>query len=69
MDELSSHGRDGRDDLAELELVEDGGLTSGIETNHEDPHLLLREQATEQLPERQPHLFSTPLLQITRSRC
>ena len=57
MDELSSHGRDGRDDLAELELVEDGGLTSGIETNHEDPHLL-REQVTQQLPE--DPIFSLP---------
>ena len=26
-------GGDGGDDLAKLELVEDGGLTSGVETN------------------------------------
>ena len=33
-------------------------LTISIETNHEDPHLL-RKQETEQLSEHQPHLFST----------
>lgn len=27
-----------RDDLAELELVQDGGLTSGIKTNHQDAY-------------------------------
>ena len=52
-------GGDGGDDLAELELVEDGGLTSCIETDHEDPHLLLGEEATEQLREREPHLRSS----------
>ena len=56
-DERRTYGGDGGDDLAELELVEDGGLTSRVETNHEDPHLLLGEEAAEQLPEREPHLF------------
>ena len=51
-------GWDGGDDLSELELVEDGGLTSGIETNHENPHLLLGEEAAEQLGEGEPHLGS-----------
>ena len=37
-------GRDSRDDLAELELVQDGGLTGSIETDHEDAHLLLAEE-------------------------
>jgi len=55
---IKSYGGDGGDDLAELELVEDGGLTSRVETNHEDPHLLLGEEAAEQLREREPHLRS-----------
>ena len=49
-------GGDGGDDLAELELVEDGGLSGGVEPHHEDPHLLLSEQPAEQLGEREPHL-------------
>ena len=52
-------GGDGGDDLAELELVEDGGLTSCIETDHEDPHLLLGEEAAEELREGEPHVATT----------
>ena len=37
-------GLDSRDDLAEVELVEDGGLTGGIETNHEDVYLILADE-------------------------
>jgi hypothetical protein len=50
-------GGDGGDDLAELQLVEDGGLSGGVESHHQDPHLLLGEQPAEQLGERKPHLF------------
>jgi hypothetical protein len=50
-------GGDGADDLAELELVEDGSFTDGGETDHEDLHLLLGEQPTEELPERKSHLL------------
>ena len=49
-------GGDGGDDLAEFELVEDGGFTGGVEADHEDPHLLLGEEPAEELPEREPHL-------------
>ena len=38
---VEADGGDGGDDLAELELVEDGGLTSGIETDHKNTHFLL----------------------------
>jgi len=38
---VEANGGDGGDDLAKLELVEDRGLTGGIETNHQDAHLLL----------------------------
>jgi hypothetical protein len=36
--ESHTDGRDGRDDLAQLELVQDGGFTGGVETNleHDD---------------------------------
>ena len=40
---------DGSDDLAKLELVENGGFTGGIQTDHQDAHLLLAEEAGEQL--------------------
>jgi hypothetical protein len=53
-------GGDGGDDLAELELVEDGGFTGGVEADHEDPHLLLGEEPAEELPEREPHLPPRP---------
>lgn len=43
------------DDLTELELVQDGGLTSGIETNHQNSHLLLGKKPAEKLRERKPH--------------
>jgi hypothetical protein len=57
-----TNGGDGGDDLAELELVEDGGLSGGVEPHHQDPHLLLREQPAEQLPERQHLLPPSSLL-------
>ena len=34
-------------DLTKLKLVEDGGLASGVETNHEDSHLALFAELTE----------------------
>lgn len=57
--ELSTDSGDGGDDLAELELVEDGSLTGGIEANHEDAHLLFREQTAKELGEGKPHLLRT----------
>jgi len=46
----------GGDDFTELELVKNGGLSGGIETNHEDSHLLLAPQAVEQLGEGKTHI-------------
>merc|ERR1740139_1785396 len=37
---IEANRRDSCDDLAKLELVEDGSLTCGVEANHQDPHLL-----------------------------
>jgi hypothetical protein len=47
---------DGGDDFTELQLVQNGGLSGGIETNHEDSHLLLAPQAVEQLGKGKTHI-------------
>ena len=36
---------DGGDDLSELQLVEDCGLSRSVQPDHQDPHLLLSEQS------------------------
>ena len=46
--DIEANGWNGGDDLTELELVEDGGLTSSIETDHENSHLFL---ANKSLPD------------------
>lgn len=48
-------GRNGRDDLAELQLVQDGGLASGIQADHQNAHLLVAHEALPQLAERGAH--------------
>jgi len=47
--DIEADGRDGRNDFAKLQLVQDGGLTSGIETHHQDTHLLLAKETREKL--------------------
>lgn len=42
-------GRDGGDNLTQLELVQDGGFTGSIKTDHQDAHLLLTEEIGKQL--------------------
>lgn len=39
--ERLTNGRDGSDDFTEFQLVQDGGLSGSIKTNHKDSHLLL----------------------------
>lgn len=39
--------RDRGDDFPELELVQDGGLTGGIETYHQNSHFFLRKKLAE----------------------
>eukprot|EP00327_Prymnesium_parvum_P018964 CAMPEP_0113240970 /NCGR_PEP_ID=MMETSP0008_2-20120614/6546_1 /TAXON_ID=97485 /ORGANISM="Prymnesium parvum" /LENGTH=245 /DNA_ID=CAMNT_0000088345 /DNA_START=136 /DNA_END=874 /DNA_ORIENTATION=- /assembly_acc=CAM_ASM_000153 len=46
---------DGGDDLAKLELVENGGLARGVKAHHEDAHILLAEELAEKLRERETH--------------
>ena len=48
---VEANRRDGRDDLAELELVQDGGFTGGIQTNHQDAHILFAKELAEHLGE------------------
>ena len=36
-----TNGGDGCDNFTKLELVEDGGLSSSVQTDHQDSHLLL----------------------------
>lgn len=45
----------GRDDFAQLQLVEDGGLAGRIETDHQDAHFLLPPELIEQFRERETH--------------
>jgi hypothetical protein len=47
---------DGGDDFTKLQLVKNGGLSGGIETNHQNSHLLLAPQTVEQLGESKTHI-------------
>lgn len=38
--DVEAHGRNGGDVLAQLELVQDGSFAGGVETEHEEAHLL-----------------------------
>lgn len=38
--DIESHCRDRRNVLPELELIQNGGLARGIETQHQETHLL-----------------------------
>ena len=53
---VESDGGDGGDALAELQLVQDGGLTGGIETDHKDADLLLAEEGLEERTKGLTHL-------------
>jgi hypothetical protein len=50
-----TNGRDGGDDFAQLQLVQDGSLSSRIQADHQDTHLLLAPEAIEQLRECETH--------------
>ena len=53
--DVEANGGDGRDDLAQLELVEDGRLAGGVEADHQDAHILLAEELAEDLGEGEAH--------------
>jgi len=46
---VETDGRDGRNDVTQLELVKDGGLTCSIQTDHQNAHLLLAEESAPEL--------------------
>ncbi len=54
--EKLTDGGDCSHNLSQLQLVKDRRFTSGIETDHEDAHLLLGKQAGKKLGESEPHL-------------
>jgi len=54
--DVEANGGDGGHDLAKLELVQDGGLASRIEADHEDAHILLAEELAEELAESETHV-------------
>lgn len=45
--DIKANGRDGGHNFTELELVENGCLSSGVETNHKNSHLLFTKQPLE----------------------
>lgn len=53
--EERTDGGNGGDNLTKLQLVEDGGFTGGIETDHENSHLLLPPQLVKQLGKGETH--------------
>lgn len=48
--DVEADGGDGVDGLAQLELVQDGGLARGVQAQHEDPHLLVPKHFRHDLP-------------------
>lgn len=47
---------DGCDDFTKLQLVQNGGLSGSIQTNHQDSHLLLSPELIKQLRECKTHV-------------
>lgn len=46
---------DGGDDLSQFELVENSGLPSCVQAHHKNAHLLLADQALQQIAKNVPH--------------
>ena len=53
--DIEANGGDWSDNLTELELVEDGGLSGCVETDHEDSHLLVSEHSSPDLGKHASH--------------
>ena len=53
--DVETDGGDGGDDLSKLQLVKDGSLTGGIESDHQNTHLLLTEETVESLGKKVTH--------------
>ncbi len=50
-----TNGGDSGDDFAQLQLVENGGLSGGVQTNHQDSHLLLPPEPVKEFAESETH--------------
>jgi hypothetical protein len=61
--------RDCRHNFSQLQLVQNRCFTSGIETDHENTHLLLGKQAGKKLGKREPHLNSSPPPMLSDVNC
>lgn len=53
-----TNGRNGGDNFAKLEFVQDGGLAGSIETDHQDTHLLFAKEIKE-FREAEAHLLES----------
>jgi hypothetical protein len=53
---IRTNGGDGGDNLTELQLEENRGLTSGIQADHEDTHILLGPPPIKQTANHKTHL-------------
>ena len=59
---VRTDGGDGRDDLAQLQLVEDGRLSGSVKTDHENSHFLLAPEAVEYLANAHTHGCGFPAM-------
>ena len=55
---IQTDSGDGGDDFAKLELIQDGGFSRRIKSDHQDAHLLLGEEPIQQIAYCQPHTDS-----------
>lgn len=53
--DIEADRRDGGDNLAKLELVQNGGLSGGVEADHKDAHVLLAQNGREDFAEGETH--------------
>jgi len=56
--DVEADGRNGGDNLAEFQLVEDRRFTGGVQPDHQDAHLLLPEQTLEKTAKIETHFAS-----------
>ena len=53
---MHTNGGDRSNNLTKLELVENGGLSGGVQTNHQNSHLLLAPELIEKLGKCKTHV-------------
>jgi len=55
--DVEADGRNGGDDLAQFQLVQNGGFAGRVQPHHQDTHLLLAEQTLEKAAEVETHFY------------